>query len=188
MRFQELANLDTLRKLGATLAFFSPLADQPVPAQADALYLPGGYPELHAEKLSTAAHWRASVRSAHAQGMPIVAECGGMMALADTLADQTGQAWPMAGLLPGRVAMQARLAGIGPQALASAHGQLRGHTFHYSTLDTDIAPATHTARHPGGAAGEAFYRVGSLRASYFHAYFASCPAGVAAMFSPEEPE
>ncbi len=177
------ANLETLRGLGATLAFFSPLANQAIPPEADALYLPGGYPELHAEALSGAGAWKASVLAAHAEGMPIVAECGGLMALADTLADQAGAVWPMAGLLPGHVAMQERLAGLGSQGLATPHGTLRGHTFHYSALRTDEVPRAHTAKHPSGAPGEALYQVGSLSASYFHAYFASCPAAVAAMFS-----
>lgn len=177
------ANLAALRGMGATLAFFSPLADQPVPPEADALYLPGGYPELHADKLSTATEWKASVLAFHSQGMPIVAECGGMMALADSLTDQAGAAWPMAGLLPGHVAMQERLAGLGSQGLETPHGTLRGHTFHYSRLSTDEVPQAHTAKHPSGAQGEALYQVGSLTASYFHAYFPSCPAAVAAMFS-----
>ncbi|RJG14773.1 cobyrinate a,c-diamide synthase [Massilia cavernae] len=177
------ANLHTLRELGATLTYFSPLADEPVPAEADAVYLPGGYPELHAQALSEATGWKASMLAVHAQGVPVVAECGGMMALAETLVDQAGSTWPMAGLLPGRAAMQARLAGLGSQGMNTPHGVLRGHAFHYSQLDTALAPRTHTVKHPSGAAGEAVYRVGSLTASYFHAYFPSCPAAVAAMFS-----
>jgi cobyrinic acid a,c-diamide synthase len=177
------ANLDTLRALGATLKFFSPLADEALPAEADAVYLPGGYPELHAEALSRAAAWRSSIRSAHAEGMPIVAECGGMMALADTLADQSGAVWDMAGLLQGAVAMQPRLAGLGSQGLPTEQGILRGHTFHYSKLETAVAPAAHTVKHPSAIQGEAWYRVGSLTASYFHAYFPSNPAAVAALFS-----
>jgi len=181
------ANLATLRALGATLTFFSPLADEPVPPGADALYLPGGYPELHAEALSGAANWRASVRAAHAGGMPILAECGGMMALTDRLADKEGNPWPMAGLLAGEVTMQARLAGLGSQALETAQGQLRGHTFHYSTLATAAVPMAVTVKHPSGAAGEAVYRVGSLTASYFHAYFPSNPAAAAHFFSRSQP-
>jgi cobyrinic acid a,c-diamide synthase len=176
------ANLDTLRALGATLKFFSPQADEAVPAEADAVYLPGGYPELHAEALSQAANWTASIRSAHASGMPIVAECGGMMALADTLADKAGAVWPMAGLLPGAVSMQARLAGLGSQGLPTAQGVLRGHTFHYSKLATTVEPAAYTIKHPSAIQGEAWYRAGSLSASYFHAYFASNPAASAALF------
>lgn len=177
------ANLDTLQALGATLTFFSPLADQPVPDGADAVYLPGGYPELHAETLSRASAWKSSIRAIHAAGIPIVAECGGMMALADTLADQSGAIWPMAGLLTGTVAMQPRLAGLGPQALPTEQGILRGHTFHYSKLATTVQPAAHTIKHPSAIQGEAWYRAGSLTASYFHAYFASNPAAVAALFS-----
>ncbi|NHZ93302.1 cobyrinate a,c-diamide synthase [Massilia sp. CCM 8733] len=177
------ANLDTLRALGATLAFFSPLADEAVPELADAVYLPGGYPELHGATLAAAARWRASIRAAHAAGMPIVAECGGMMALADSLADQAGTVWPMAGLLEGAVSMQARIAGLGSQGLETPHGLLRGHTFHYSRLETALAPGAHTVKHPSGAGGEAVYRAGSLTASYFHAYFPSCPAAVADLFS-----
>jgi cobyrinic acid a,c-diamide synthase len=177
------ANLDCLRALGARLSFFSPLADEAVPPNADAVYLPGGYPELHAVKLSAASAWRASLRQAHADGKPIWAECGGMMALAESLADASGNAWPMAGLLPATVSMQTRLAGLGPQGLETAHGVLRGHTFHYSRLDTAVRPVAHTLRHPSGDAGEAVYRIGSLTASYFHAYFPSCPGAVAALFS-----
>jgi cobyrinic acid a,c-diamide synthase len=180
------ANLDTLRSLGATLTFFSPLADDAVPAEADAVYLPGGYPELHGEALSQAGAWQASIRSAHAAGVPIVAECGGMMALADTLADKEGAIWDMAGLLPGAVAMQPRLAGLGSQGLATEQGVLRGHTFHYSKLETATAPAAYTIKHPSAIQGEAWYRVGSLTASYFHAYFPSNPAAVAALFSRSE--
>jgi cobyrinic acid a,c-diamide synthase len=177
------ANLDVLRSLGATLKFFSPLADDTVPAEAEAVYLPGGYPELHAQALSQADAWRASIRAAHAAGMPIVAECGGMMALADTLADQSGAIWTMAGLLQGAVAMQPRLAGLGSQGLPTEHGVLRGHTFHYSKLETSVTPAAHTVKHPSAIQGEAWYRVGSLTASYFHAYFPSNPAAVAALFT-----
>lgn len=180
------ANLDTLEQLGATLRYFSPLANQPVPTGADAVYLPGGYPELHAQALSQAHNWRSSIRAAHAAGMPIVAECGGMMALAETLADQQGNVWPMAGLLPGAVQMQTRLAGLGPQGIITPYGLLRGHTFHYSQLQTALAPVAHTIKHPSDAQGEAVYRLGSLTASYFHAYFASSPAATAALFLPKD--
>jgi cobyrinic acid a,c-diamide synthase len=173
------ANVDCLRALGATLCYFSPLDDEPVPADASAVYLPGGYPELHASALSGAQRWQSSMRAAHAAGVPILAECGGMMALADSLVDQAGAAWPMAGLLPGCVTMQARLAGLGSQGLRTAQGELRGHTFHYSRFDTTLTPAAHTVKPASGVAGEAVFRSGSLTASYFHAYFPSCPAAAA---------
>jgi cobyrinic acid a,c-diamide synthase len=177
------ANLDCLRALGATLSFFSPLADEPVPHNADAVYLPGGYPELHADTLSQAANWKASIRRAHTDGVPIWAECGGMMSMTDSLVDQAGQAWPMASLLRGRVLMQTRLAALGSQGMATPHGLLRGHTFHYSRMETEMAPMLNTVKHPSGDAGEAVYQAGSLSASYFHAYFPSCPAAVASLFS-----
>lgn len=177
------ANLATLEALGARLDYFSPLADEAVPGEATAVYLPGGYPELHGAALSSGQRWQASLRAAHAGGLPIVAECGGMMALAESLQDKEGKDWPMAGLLPGKVAMQARLAGLGAQAMPTPQGPLRGHTFHYSRLETVVPASATTQKHPSGAAGETVYRVGSLQASYFHGYFPSNPAAVAAMFS-----
>lgn len=176
------ANLACLRALGAELVEFSPLADQPLPVGVDALYLPGGYPELHAETLNRARTWQASVRAAHAAGLPIWAECGGMMALADAIETVDGHSWGMAGLLPGVAHMQDRLAGLGGQAW----GALRGHTFHYSRLELPPEPQAHTVSQRGGGRGEAIYRVGSLQASYFHAYFPSAPEQAAALFLPAE--
>jgi cobyrinic acid a,c-diamide synthase len=166
--------------------FFSPLANETIPIAADAVYLPGGYPELHAEILSQAHDWQNAIRAAHAAGLPILAECGGMMPLTDSLIDVNGQRWKMAGLLDGHVAMQTQLAAIGPHAWIRPEGELRGHAFHYSRLETRTAPFAHTIRHPTGASGEAIYRVGSLTASYFHAYFPSCPAIVARLLLKEE--
>jgi cobyrinic acid a,c-diamide synthase len=104
-----------------------------------------------------------------------------MMVLADAIADVEGRSWPMAGLLPGRVLMQPRLAGLGGQAMPTKAGELRGHTFHYSRFDTPLAPVAWTSKHPSGAQGEAVYRVGSLTASYFHGFFASNPAAAASL-------
>lgn len=180
------ANLELLRALGAELAFFSPLADQPVPPGTDAVYLPGGYPELHAKTLAQARRWQDAIRACHAAGMPILAECGGMMALADTLLDHDGHTWTMAQLLPGQAVMQTRLAGLGLQALDTPQGVLRGHTFHYSRLETNEIAFASTVKHPSGAPGEAVYRRGALTASYFHAYFPSNPAAVAALLTRSE--
>jgi cobyrinic acid a,c-diamide synthase len=176
------ANLDCLRQLGAELVFFSPLADQPIPPQADAVYLPGGYPELHAVRLSEAGLWQASLRDAHAAELPILAECGGMMVLTESLTDQQGRSWPMLGLLPGRVVMQQRLAALGAQALATEQGELRGHTFHYSRFETALNLQARTVKHTTQADGEAIYRLGNLQASYFHAYFPSNPSAAAHLF------
>src|SRR5438128_6010491 len=98
------ANLDCLAAMGAELVFFSPLADEPVPA-ADALYLPGGYPELHAGRLAGNSGWLTSMRAFAETKRPVLAECGGMMVLFDTLTTLDGTAHPMVGLLPGKVIM-----------------------------------------------------------------------------------
>lgn len=180
------ANLDCLQSMGATLRFFSPLADEAVPPEADAVYLPGGYPELHAEALSRAGRWRESIRDFHLRDRPIWAECGGLMAMAETLVDQAGVAWPMAGILPGTVNMQRRLAGLGSQAMQTRAGELRGHTFHYSQFETTLAARAVTRKNPSGAAGEAVYCYGSLTASYFHAYFPSCPQAAASLFAAQD--
>lgn len=109
-----------------------------------------------------------------------------MMALFDELVDGQGQAHAMWGLLPGRVKMQARLAALGPQKLALATGELRGHTFHYSLCETPLLAAMHTESARGSAVGkgEALYRQGSIQASYFHAWMASSPAATATLFLP----
>jgi cobyrinic acid a,c-diamide synthase len=181
------ANLDVLQHLGARLRFFSPLADEPVPEDADALWLPGGYPELHVEALSKAARWRDSVRAFHGAGRPILAECGGMMAMAESITDLDGRSFAMPALLPGRVRMQQRLAGLGSQGMPTTAGEMRGHTFHYSQMDTALDPVAYTVKHPSGARGEAVYRHGSLTASYFHSFFASNPLATASLFGKAAP-
>ncbi|RZM01628.1 MAG: cobyrinate a,c-diamide synthase [Variovorax sp.] len=181
------ANVDVLDRLGARTVFFAPLAGDTLPA-CDAVWLPGGYPELHAAALSACAPLREALAAHAAAGKPVWAECGGMMALFDTLVDADGTAHAMWGLLPGRSTMQRRLAGLGPQVLHLADGgELRGHTFHYSTSDTPCAVAARTAPPPGqpGAtarSGEAVHVHGSVRASYFHAWFASDPCATARLF------
>ena len=175
------ANLACLERLGAALSYFSPLAGEPVPADAAAVFLPGGYPELYAETLSCAVRFHDSIRAAHGAGVAILAECGGMMVLADSLGDTQGRQWPMAGLLAGSTHMQPRLAGLGLQAWKTRCGELRGHTFHYSLFTTPLTGVARTSAHPGGTPGETVYRLGALTASYFHAYFDSCPQAVAAL-------
>lgn len=178
------ANLDTLRALGAELVFFSPVADEPVP-DCDALWLPGGYPELHAKALAEGTRCRTSLAAHIAAGKPVWAECGGMMPLFDGLTLADGSRVPMWGLLPGEVAMQQRLAALGPQRWDTVRGELRGHTFHYSLTTSPLAPVAQTA--PGSPFGrpEAVYGQGPVRASYFHAWFASNPEAAAQLFLPE---
>ena len=178
------ANLDCLRELGAQLVFFSPLVDQALP-ECDALWLPGGYPELHAETLAANGAMKGSI-TAHAEaGKPVWAECGGMMALFETLQTVDGNRHAMWGVLPGGVAMQKRLASLGPQQLDLDGGVLRGHAFHYSTCVTPLPVAARTQAAPGRKLrgdGEAMYKIGSVRASYFHAWFASNPLAAGQLF------
>jgi cobyrinic acid a,c-diamide synthase len=178
------ANLECLAALGAELRFFSPLANEPLP-DCDALWLPGGYPELDAESLSRNANLRAALHAHVAAGKPLLAECGGMMTLFDSLIDAQGQRHAMFGLLPGTVTMQARLAALGPQQVDLPEGALHGHTFHYSQTSTALPPLLHARRHRLGVlqeGGEAVYRVQRLTASYVHVYFPSNPAATAALF------
>jgi cobyrinic acid a,c-diamide synthase len=172
-----------LQQLGARLVYFAPMADEAVPDHADAVYLPGGYPELHGPALEAASHWRASIRAAHQRGVPIVAECGGMMAIVDGLTDKQGKRWEMAGLLPGEVIMQSHLASRGGHIMPTAHGDIRGHINHFSVMRSTAQADAHIIRHFDGATGEPVYRLGSLTASYFHGYFPSNPVAAAAMFT-----
>ncbi|WP_208300190.1 cobyrinate a,c-diamide synthase [Aquabacterium sp. A08] len=180
------ANLDTLRELGAELAFFSPLADDPLPP-CDAVWLPGGYPELHAPALAAGTRCRAALAAHVAAGRPVWAECGGMMPLFDGLTLADGARVPMWGLLPGEVAMQKRLAALGPQRWCTPQGELRGHTFHYSLTASPLAPLAHTEPARAHGKAEAVYGQGSVRASYFHAWFPSNPEATAQLFLPEAP-
>jgi cobyrinic acid a,c-diamide synthase len=176
-------NLRLLEALGATVTVFSPLAGDTV--DADAVYLPGGYPELHLGRLAeNTAMKRALARHLEAR-RPLYAECGGMLYLLQTLTDKTGVQAPMAGLLPGHGRLQPRLAGLGMQALDLPEGRLRGHGFHHSTMETPIAPSGFGIRQHGSHPGEPFYRHGPLRASYLHLYFPSAPAAAAALFLPD---
>ena len=178
------ANIECLLAMGAKLVYFSPLMDGALP-DCDALWLPGGYPELHAQALGANVALQASI-AAHIQaGKPVWAECGGMMALFEDIVDVHGVRHPMWGVLAGSVSMQKRLAALGPQQLALPAGILRGHTFHYSTCTTDLTAAVRTQAAPGRTLrgeGEALYAQGSVQASYFHAWFASSPAAAASLF------
>lgn len=175
------ANVDVLRALGAELRFFSPLAHEALP-DCEALWLPGGYPELHADRLGTHPTLAAALTTHVAAGKPLLAECGGMLALLDSLTDAAGDTHRMAGLMPGRAHVQQRLAALGLQSIDWPEGPLRGHTFHYSTLDTPLAPLARATNPNAGRAAEALYQQGSLRASYVHHYFPSNPEAVAAFF------
>ncbi|MBI4985861.1 MAG: cobyrinate a,c-diamide synthase [Rhodocyclales bacterium] len=178
--FRYAANLETLRDLGADLEFFSPLAGDALPA-CDAVWLPGGYPELYAEVLAVRRDLWTALAAYVDAGRPLLAECGGMMALFEALVDAQGRAHRMAGLLPGSVRMQPRLAALGHQEADLPEGRLRGHTFHYSQSETPLAPLLR-AQYPSGREGEAVYRRKRLTASYVHFYFPSNPIAAAGLF------
>ncbi|WP_130471362.1 cobyrinate a,c-diamide synthase [Candidatus Magnetaquicoccus inordinatus] len=164
------ANLDWLQEQGATLHFFSPLAGEAVPTSCQALWLPGGYPELHAASLAQSPTW-LSLHQAAAQGLPILAECGGMMAIGQTLQDLEGKSWPMANLLPIHTRMTSKLAGLGyRQEISGA----QGHEFHYSSRDPSALPAAFQV-----SRGDPGIRLGNIRASYIHWYFPSAPNSIA---------
>lgn len=177
------ANLDLLRALGAELLFFSPLNDAALPP-ADSVYLPGGYPELHLSRLAGNHSLRAALHDHHRAGKPIYAECGGLLYTLETLADKQGQRAPMLGLLPGHAIMQPKLAALGLQAVALPEGELRGHTFHHSRLETPLQPLVHGRPQRRHNAGEAVYRLDRLTASYLHLYFPSNPEAAARLFLP----
>lgn len=181
------ANVDLLQELGARVAWFSPLRNEPVPP-CDAVWMPGGYPELYAKVLSEASTCSSSLASRVRAGTVVWAECGGMMVLCETLADEQGTVHRMWGLLPGQVRMHPRLRALGPQELKMAAGTLRGHTFHYSSIDgVEGAAVAHTEPPEAKARGEQVLARGAVRGSYFHAWFPSEPAAAAALFQPGDP-
>lgn len=180
------ANLDVLRALGAKLTFFSPLAGDDLPV-CDAVWLPGGYPELHAARLAERVDLRTQLAAHVGAGKPLWAECGGMMVLTDRLVDGEGRSHEMWGLLPGTTHLGRSLAALGPHALRADGldvAPLRGHSFHWSRIETPVAAAAHTepARGSAAGAGEPIYERGTLKATWFHPWFASSPALTARLF------
>jgi len=175
------ANLDLLTALGATLSYFSPLNDGGLPG-ADALYLPGGYPELHLERLAANVTMKHDIRRHHAAGRAIVAECGGMLYLLESLTNSQGHQAAMVGVLAGGATLQRKLANLGLHELPLPEGTLRGHTFHYSQMTDGLSPLCYSkpARH--GGKGEAIFREQRLTASYLHSYFPSNPTATAGLF------
>lgn len=177
------ANIDLLRAAGAELAFFSPLAGEPLPA-CDAVWLPGGYPELHMATLSARHDLREALHAHRDAGKPLLAECGGMLYALDTLADRDGQTHAMAGLLPGSAAIQPRFAALGLQHIALPEGELRGHTFHYGRAVIDATPLAVASNPNGGPSAEPVYRDRAMTASFVHFYFPSNPAAALRLFQP----
>ncbi len=177
------ANLECLTEMGAELHYFSPLHDTELP-DIDSLWFPGGYPELHAKQLAANQAMKNAISAHHLVGKPILAECGGMLYLNKSLQTLDEQCYAMAGLLSGQAIMQSRLGGLGMQSAPLSEGELRGHTFHYSHLETVLEPVAHGVKQRNGQVGEAIYRQQRLMASYIHLYFPSNPMVVAQLLTP----
>lgn len=192
-------NLRLLQSAGAELVFFSPLHDAHLPAGLHGVYLTGGYPELHADRLYENTLMRTAVYDFSLAGGIVYAECGGFMYLMQQLYDQQGASWPMCGCLPFSCAMGTRFRALGyrqvrttaDSPLGAAGKVLRGHEFHYSHLCappagddtmniTNIYDATDRNGTPlNSGTGDAPAAAGHLQrntlGSYVHLHFASCP-------------
>jgi cobyrinic acid a,c-diamide synthase len=188
-RYPEAAEL--LSALGLAPCPWSPLADEPLPAGCRAVLLPGGYPELWAAELSQAERALASLRQAADHGLPLVAECGGLLLLGEALADPQGRWQPMAGVLPFRAARgalslgyrQARCRGDG--LLTRSGERWCGHEFHRWQLQPGQAPARGAvaASHGlwqlegwGSPMQEEGWTAPNVHASWLHLHWAGCPA------------
>lgn len=175
--------LDRLERLGVTWVPFSPLRDR-LPQGLAGLYLPGGYPELHAAELAANTALLADLRAAHAAGMPIYAECGGLMLLSEALVDLQGRAHPMVGLLKGRTRMTERLQSFGYKRvqtqrdtlLAPAGAEGKAHEFHHSVWEGALPSPAYASAPLHGESRLEGHAAGSLLATYSHLHFAAQPA------------
>ncbi len=176
-------NLEALEEGGAQLCFVSPLAGDPLP-EADALYIGGGFPEAYADRLAQNCTLRQALHSAAAAGLPIYAECGGLMYLARELT-VGGVAYPMAGLLDLRVEQTPRPVGHGyvtarvevDNPFFEPGATLRGHEFHYSRVIAGVAsqPVLRLERGSGLGEGRDGVVSGRVWASYLHLHALGTP-------------
>lgn len=170
--------LEGWRREGAEISTFSPLADDAPDADADAVYLPGGYPELHAGRLASNNGFLGGLRDAASRGAALYGECGGYMVLGETLTDAEGETHRMAGLLPletsfaeRRMHLGYRNAVVAADGLLGAAGRVYGaHEFHYaSTVRLDGADALFTVSDAAGTdLGPAGARRGNVAGSFIH--------------------
>lgn len=179
-------NLDLLSAAGAEIVMFSPLRDAALPEAIDAVWLGGGFPELYAEALAANTSMRQAMRAAGESGLPIYAECGGLMYLCDWLEDQQGQRYPQAGLISGGTRMTDRLQQFGYAQATFLHDTLlgpagttvRGHRFHYSVYEPGPSPpacAYQMTRHRTGETHPEGFCHGNVLATYFHIHLGSQP-------------
>lgn len=168
--------LEGWRRAGAEILPFSPLADEAPDSNADLVWLPGGYPELHGGKLAAASNFRAKLRE-HAETKPVHGECGGYMALGEVLIDKEGNRHQMAGLLglvtsyeKRKFHLGYRRAVLNAPMLGFTEGQaLRGHEFHYSTiLNEPDAPLARVADADGNPVPETGSIRNQVSGTFFH--------------------
>ena len=161
------------KEAGATLTFFSPIANEPVPNDVDYIFLPGGYPELHAPLLTAAHLFKASMVRHASLGTPIYGECGGYMVLGKGLVDAKGARHEMLGLLPLETSFQHRKLHLGYRKLTplTEHfsGSLSAHEFHYSTTLSADGPPLFSVKDANDAAlGDMGLHVGQTCGSFAH--------------------
>lgn len=176
--------LELLESRGARLIPFSPLADQAIP-DVEGLYLGGGFPEVHAEQLSANRSMRDSVLKAVDRGMPVYAECGGLMYLCRDIVNQGGARYEMVGALAATAQMHARLKALGYVTLEADEDtlllrkgeQVRGHEFHFSTVSLDEPDPLAFRSHEGLGiqGGRDGIARGNLLATFTHLHFAGAP-------------
>ena len=176
------ANTRLLEAMGAQLSYFSPMNDTHLPA-VDALWFAGGYPELHAKKLSENSSMLKDIRAFNAQSKPILAECGGFLYCLEDLTDLDEVTHTMAGILEGQGTMRGKRGCQGMQAAMLPEGEVRAHAHHRSRSQNTPAPIAHGKRQRHPAPGESIYRQQGLTASYLHLFFPSNPEAVAQLFS-----
>ena len=182
-------NLDFLRQHGWEVVPFSPLHDTALPEQVHAILLGGGYPELYAKELSANEPMLASIRNAHAEGIKILAECGGFLYLQEHLEDETGRSWPVAGLIHADGFRTEKLSRFGYISLMQNGAvRIKGHEFHY--WDSTAPGSAFRAEKPQSNRGwDCMYRTDSLLAGFPHLYYLSGPDLILSFLSgPEEEE
>ncbi len=174
--------LEAFRDAGAEVVFFSPLRDTALPENIGGLYLPGGYPELHARELSENTSLLREIKRKIEFGLPTVAECGGFLYLGQSLTDAEGQSWPMAGVLPGEAKDAGRLVRFGYAALSAdsdsmlfrAGESFPVHEFHH--WDSTANGTALAAKKPvGGAEWRCGFIDEHFYAGFPHLYWAGTP-------------
>lgn len=175
------ANTRLLQEMGATLHYFSPLKGDNLP-EADALWLPGGYPELYAAQLAENTVLQTQISKFNQAGKPILAECGGFLYCLNELVDLDQKHHKMLGLLDGFGSMSGKRGCQGMQKAILPEGEIHGHAHHRSRAIMQMQPIGYGQRQRHPAPGEAIYRSENLTASYLHLFFPSNPALVADLF------